>query len=126
MKPLTLEWIDKAEGDFATSSRELRARKSPNYDAACFHTQQMAEKYLKAILQENGQLIPRTHSLIDLLAQCMTVDPNLIVLRSDLLRLDRYAVLFRYPGDKADRTEAKLAFRSASAVREYLKSRFGF
>ena len=25
MKPLTLEWIDKAEGDFATMEREARA-----------------------------------------------------------------------------------------------------
>ena len=31
------EWIQKAEGDFATAGRELRARKDPNYDAACFH-----------------------------------------------------------------------------------------
>ena len=29
MNPLTLEWIEKAEGDFATAGRELRARKEP-------------------------------------------------------------------------------------------------
>jgi HEPN domain-containing protein len=51
MNPLTLEWIEKAEGDLATTGRELRARKIPNYDAACFHAQQTAEKYLKAALQ---------------------------------------------------------------------------
>ena len=44
MKPLTREWVDKAEGDFVTVTREYRARKSPNYDAACFHAQQCAEK----------------------------------------------------------------------------------
>ncbi len=43
MKPLTREWVNKAEGDYATAGRELRARKSPNYDAACFHAQQCAE-----------------------------------------------------------------------------------
>ncbi len=53
MKLLTREWIDKAEGDFATASREIRVRKSPNYDAVCFHAQQCAEKYLKALLQES-------------------------------------------------------------------------
>lgn len=47
MKPLTQEWFDKAEGDWVTAGRELRARKDPNYDAACFHAQQYAEKYLK-------------------------------------------------------------------------------
>jgi HEPN domain-containing protein len=52
MKPLTREWIEKAEGDFATASREMRARKFPNYDAACFHSQQCVEKYFKALLQE--------------------------------------------------------------------------
>lgn len=36
MKPLTQEWFDKAEGDWVTAGRELRARKDPNYDAACF------------------------------------------------------------------------------------------
>ena len=32
MNALTLEWIDKAEGDFRTATRETRVRKSPNYD----------------------------------------------------------------------------------------------
>ena len=52
MKPLTREWIGKAEGDLATVRREVQARKAPNYDAACFHAQQCIEKYLKARLQE--------------------------------------------------------------------------
>ena len=37
MNPLTLEWVEKAEGDFITAGREYRARKTPNYDAVCFH-----------------------------------------------------------------------------------------
>jgi HEPN domain-containing protein len=52
MNPLTIEWVEKAEADLLTSRREYRARKSPNYDAVCFHAQQAAEKYLKAVLQE--------------------------------------------------------------------------
>ena len=53
MNPLTHEWIEKAEGDFTTAGRELRARKNPNYEAACFHAQQCAEKYLKATSKSN-------------------------------------------------------------------------
>lgn len=67
MNPLTLEWIDKAEADMLTARREYRARKSPNFDAVCFHAQQAAEKYVKAVLQESGMQIPRIHSLVDLL-----------------------------------------------------------
>ena len=42
MRALTQEWVDKAEGDFHTASREARVRKAPNYDAVCFHCQQCA------------------------------------------------------------------------------------
>jgi HEPN domain-containing protein len=52
MKQITQEWIDKAEGDFATAQREIEVQQMPNYDAVCFHAQQCAEKYLKACLQE--------------------------------------------------------------------------
>jgi len=44
MNPLTREWVEKAEGDFTIAERELRARKTPIYDAVCFHAQQCAEK----------------------------------------------------------------------------------
>ncbi|MFQ5859583.1 MAG: HEPN domain-containing protein, partial [Anaerolineae bacterium] len=74
MNPLTAEWVDKAEGDYATTGRELRARRRPNYDAACFHAQQTAEKYLKAFLQEHGVAFPKTHNLIELLELCRPVD----------------------------------------------------
>lgn len=47
MQAATSEWLEKAEGDYITSQREYRARKNPNFDAACFHAQQCAEKYLK-------------------------------------------------------------------------------
>lgn len=30
------EWVHKAEGDYFTARRELRARKNANYDSACF------------------------------------------------------------------------------------------
>ena len=34
--PLALEWLVKADADYVTANRELRARKMPNYDATCF------------------------------------------------------------------------------------------
>jgi HEPN domain-containing protein len=67
MKPLVQEWIDKAEGDFATAGRDLRARKAPNYDSVCFHSQQCVEKYLKAYLQDAGIAFAKTHDLVVLL-----------------------------------------------------------
>jgi len=52
MKLITEEWVNKAEGDFATAQRESQVENMPNYDAVCFHSQQCIEKYLKACLQE--------------------------------------------------------------------------
>jgi HEPN domain len=47
MNPLTQEWIDKAEGDFRTATREIQVTQDPSYDGVCFHAQQCVEKYLK-------------------------------------------------------------------------------
>ena len=65
----------KRRGDFFTATRELRVRIAPNFDAVCFHAQQRAENYLKAALQEYANAIPRTHSLAELMALCMNIDP---------------------------------------------------
>ena len=125
MNPLTLEWVEKAEGDFITATRELRARKAPNFDAVCFHAQQMAEKYLKAVLQEHANPIPKTHSLADLMALCMKIDPSYQMVQSDLNIMEGFAVQFRYPGQSADELEAKTALKAAKVVRTFFRTRLG-
>jgi len=54
MKASTVEWVEKAEGDWKIAQRAYHARKDPNYDAACFHVQQCVEKYLKARQEEES------------------------------------------------------------------------
>jgi len=122
MNLLTMEWIEKAEGDFITARRELGARRYPNYDAACFHSQQVAEKYLKAVLQEQNSNVPRTHHLIDLLALCLQVDKAFNTLRSDLILLNGYSVTFRYPGRSATKEDAKRAVKSATTIRAFTRA----
>lgn len=106
MKPITLEWVKKAEGDFAVMERESRVRKQPNYDDICFHAQQCAEKYLKARLCEADITFPKTHSLTSLLDQTLAVEPLWEALREPLAYLSVYAVDFRYPGLFADKQQA--------------------
>ena len=53
MKRLTAEWVVKAEADF-DAAHELASSKSRLHDSVCFHCQQSAEKYLKALLAERG------------------------------------------------------------------------
>jgi len=70
MNPLALEWLEKAEEDFHVAKRECRARKHPGYNAACFHAQQCAEKYLKAYLVYHMVDFPYTHDMQNLLELC--------------------------------------------------------
>lgn len=125
MKPATTEWVLKAEGDFATAGREIRARKMPNYDAVCFHCQQCAEKYLKAILQENEKRIPKTHNLLELLALILKFDRNYELLKADLDVLEEFSVRYRYPGDTAEIEEAKSAYVAVKTVREFIREKLG-
>ncbi len=106
MKPLTAEWVSKAEGDFAIVERESRARKSPSYDGICFHAQQCAEKYLKARLVEAGAASAKVHDLPLLLKQACEIEPLWVSYMADLAYLTEFAVHFRYPGDSADRATA--------------------
>jgi HEPN domain-containing protein len=115
--PLTLEWIDKAEGDFATARRELRVRVTPNYDAVCFHAQQSAEKYMKALLQDAKIPFGRTHNLVALLDLLVPRLPGWDQLRTELQTLSTYAVIVRYPGDRANRAMARQSFGLCSVVR---------
>jgi HEPN domain-containing protein len=66
MNKVIEEWIFKAEGDFTTAERELSVTVAPNFDAVCFHAQQCAEKYLKALLIVRGVTPPKIHDLAQL------------------------------------------------------------
>jgi HEPN domain-containing protein len=123
MNELLREWVEKAEGDLATAERELRARKSINYDAVCFHAQQMAEKYLKAFLFKNSVDFPKTHNLRELLELCLPLDASLDLQWDLLIHLDRYAVRYRYPGASAEKEEAKKAVHIAKQVRTVLRQK---
>jgi HEPN domain-containing protein len=125
MNSATVEWVTKAEGDFTTAGRELRARKYPNYDAVCFHAQQCAEKYLKAILQENDKHIPKIHNLIELMLLCEKIDGSFEMLRADLVIMERFSVRTRYPGETAEKEDAQSAYAAAGIVREFIKQKLG-
>ena len=118
MQPLTTEWIKKAEGDLVTARRELRARSAPNYDSACFHAQQCAEKHLKALLQEAEIPFGKTHDLsllIDLLKERC---PGLELLRPSAAILNAFTVEYRYPGESADKEVARQAVKLADEVKQ--------
>jgi len=125
MNPLTREWVEKAEGDLATAARELRVRKSPNYDAVCFHAQQGAEKYLKAVLHAHAIPFAKTHDLVVLLDLALALQPSWEMMRTDLESLTAMAVGFRYPGRAADKAAGRGAMVVARRVRSLARLALG-
>jgi HEPN domain-containing protein len=124
MKQITQEWVDKAEGDFATAQRELDVQEMPNYDAVCFHSQQCAEKYLKACLQEENIAFNRIHDLSRLLDLLLPVEPKWETLRPTLEVLTAYAVEFRYPGVSANKELAAQSFQDCVTIRQIIRQYF--
>ncbi len=125
MKPFTQEWIDKAEGDFATAGRKLRARKNPNYDSVCFHAQQCVEKYFKAYLQDAGIAFAKTHDLVTLLDLLLPMEPSWDVFRLRLRGLTMAAVEIRYPGKSADKLDAKEMYKLCRELRDLVQMKLG-
>lgn len=125
MKQTTREWIDKAEDDWAVAQMSARARKRPSYDAAVFHAQQCAEKYLKARLEEASLPFARTHDLLILHQLVLPLEPTWQALQSSLTFLNPFAVGYRYPGLSASRTDAKDAIRYCKEVRRVIRTSFG-
>jgi len=117
MKPMSAEWVAKAEGDFAMMERECQATESPNYDGICFHAQQCAEKYLKARLCEADITFSKIHDLVALLDQVLEIEPAWESFREDLAYLSDFAVTFRYPGESADAESAVDAQRRCRQFR---------
>jgi HEPN domain-containing protein len=88
----------------------------------CFHCQQCAEKHLKALLEELGLPVPKTHDCIRLLTVILPYHASLRPLRRGLAFLTNFAVAVRYPGDRAKKREAQAALRWASRVRSIARA----
>ena len=122
MNELAQEWITIAESDNAQAELAIQAS-PPILRGACFHSQQCAEKYLKAYLTEMQIEFPRRHPLVPLMELCLPLDNDFESLRSDLVGLERYAVEVRYPGFEVTGEEAAEARAAATRVRAFVRGK---
>lgn len=121
MNPLTLEWIDRAEGDY-NAAMQLQHGPDPVYHVICFLAQQCAEKYLKAWLQENNIPIQRTHNLEELLNLILPAIPAWVNWKSYLSKLSEYAVETRYLGTSPTAEDAEHAMQTCEMVRQAVRA----
>ena len=124
MKPSTSEWVDKAEEDYRVMTA-IAGLNPPAHDAVCFHAQQAAEKYLKAVLAERVIAFPKVHDLTRLLDLIDPAINELSAMRADLDALSRLSVQVRYPEFSTDSAKAEEAGRIAAAVRRICRRELG-
>ena len=91
------EWVAKAESDLRAAALLLEARAKLPADAVCFHAQQCAEKYMKALLVFQGTDVPKTHD-IEKLAFLLPAVVRPRLTPEEQRRLTGYAAAARYPG----------------------------
>jgi HEPN domain-containing protein len=117
MKKTTREWVGKAEDDYQLAAEGARLSR-PFHDQVCFHCQQAAEKYLKALIEELALPVTKTHDLERLFGALLPHQPTLRTLRRGLKFLTNFSVAIRYPGEKASKRQAASALRWAGQVRD--------
>ncbi len=87
-------------------------------DTVCFHSQQVVEKSLKALLTLNQIQIPKIHDLVRLLELALPYLPELEDFREDFAEMSNYAVTVRYPEDwfEPDRKDTQHSLDVAEQV----------
>ena len=117
-------WISYAEDDFAAAKTLLRQKK-PMLFGSCFHAQQCAEKYLKALLLLKDIEFPKTHDLPTLNTLCEQAGIFTGFDLQMLVDLTRHAVQTRYPGNQPTMEEAKEALRITIEIRKFARTYLG-
>ena len=120
----TREWIRKAESDFKTAEHLLQG--GPDFaEGTAFHSQQAAEKYLKAFLVWHQIEFPKTHDIEALLKLAGKVDDKIPEILGDTVILTPYGVDYRYQGEypEVGMSDAERAFLLADRVRAEVRSR---
>lgn len=117
-------WIAHVEEDFF-AAKALFQLKKPLLSGACFHAQQSAEKYLKALLILKHMEFPKTHDLPTLDTLCNDAGIITGFNPQQLIDLSEYAVRRRYPGNQPTREETKEAIEIAKTVRKFARQWLG-
>jgi HEPN domain-containing protein len=91
------EWLERAVDDLREAGYDLTAT-PPLLRGSLFHSQQVAEKALKAFLASHERPLRRSHDLDELGTAVTILDGTLAAVVDRARDLTPYAWRFRYPG----------------------------
>jgi HEPN domain-containing protein len=121
---LVKEWLLFAYNDYVSAKHLFEDMHPKQIDIACFHTQQSAEKSLKAFLLFCEIEPPMTHSLKLLQKLCISRDSSFYEIENQCIDLNPYGVASRYPNElETDEILAKAAIEKAKQVYDFCLSK---
>lgn len=121
-------WFRQAQADLEVAHA---LRKGGYYAAACFHSQQAAEKALKAVFYSQGSRVVLGHSVRELALQGERLDPAFATLREGAALLDQFYIPTRYPNglpppaipsESYTLSQAEMALKAAEQVLEVVRT----
>ena len=117
-------WLLKANNDLK-SSKKLMKGEDAVLDTAIYHTQQCAEKALKAYLAYKQHPIEKTHDVEYLIELCSEYDPEFGNLVDESEKLNPYSTLFRYPSPvlEPEKEDVYEAMEIAEKILNFVKEK---
>lgn len=115
------EWIQKADEDLGFA--EVGLRHSNLFAQICFHFQQAAEKYLKAVIVAKELEFRPVHDLQELIVIIKEKLPEVETIAEDCAYLNPYYIDTRYPvrwPSNYDRSTAEAAAKAVGRIKTWV------
>jgi HEPN domain-containing protein len=103
-----MRWLEQAEADRRGAQLLFDGA---SYHLACFVSQQVAEKALKAFIYAQGEELVIGHSVEALSRWAAEFDDDFEVIHEDVAPLDAYYIATRYPNSLPDSIPARVYTR---------------
>ena len=120
-KIIVARWVRKA-GEDELNIRSILKHRDGAPSGVCFLSQQMAEKYLKAMLIFYDLELMKIHDLIKLISLLENNAPGIKAIGEAATLLNQYYIETRYAGDYPEFSwkDAEAASAAADKIKEYV------
>ena len=114
---LVQEWLKYSQNDLISAKHLYEDLFPKQIEVSCYHSQQCAEKALKAYILFKNIEPPKTHVLIELCQICMKQDNTFSEIIDACADLTPYGVAVRYPNElDVDDVITKFALEKAQII----------
>ena len=114
------EWLRFANMDLDTANHLFNTMHPKPYEIICYHCQQSAEKFLKALFVQNKKEEAKIHDLVVLAKSLSDLYSSVSGILRECAILTPYGVRIRYPQEMPlEEDDVKLALRYAEKIKNW-------